>query len=295
MVAGPLYTPGPMSISGFDSPPLSSGSADPRPRLSATVGSLVEAGLSMEDSLARLSALGYRACQWPGTSPGCRAKDLDRSGRRGVAAALRKRELGLSGIDLWIPASHFLDPATVDRAVAAVGEAVTLASDLAEPGRPRPSVSVLLPIESDLAKDATLVARLGEVIAELGRLAAREGIAVADHSSDAAARTGGGLSIGIDPVAELAAGRDPALAAIRAGSHLATARLADLSRSGLRLPPLEPRESRLDVDAYLAALDVGGYRHELVVDARQWRDAAAGLAATVERCGRRLAPAGGLR
>jgi hypothetical protein len=172
---------------------------------------------------------------------------------------------------------------------------VTLASDLAEPGRPRPTVSVLLPIESDLAKDATLVARLNEVVAELGRLAGREGVAVADHSSDAPARTAAGLAIGLDPVAELAAGRDPALAAIRAGSHLASARLADLSRSGLRMPPLEPREARLDLDAYLAALDAGGYRRELVVDARQWRDAGAGLAATVERCGSRLAPAGGLR
>lgn len=245
--------------------------------------------------MARLSALGYRACQWPGTAPGCRAKDLDRSGRRGVAAALRRRELGLSGIDFWIPAAHFLDATTVDRAVAAVGEAVTLASDLAEPGRPRPTVSVLLPIEADLGKDAALVARLNEVVAELGRLAGREGVAVADHSSDAPARTAAGLAIGLDPVAELAAGRDPAVAAIRAGSHLASARLSDLSRSGLRMPPLEPREARLDLDAYLAALDAGGYRRELVVDARQWRDAASGLAATVERCGSRLAPAGGLR
>jgi sugar phosphate isomerase/epimerase len=284
-----------MATTGSGLHESSVGSGDPRPRLSATVGSLVEAGLSVEEALARLSALGYRACQWPGTAPGCRAKDLDRSGRRGVAAALRRRELGLSGIDFWIPAAHFLDATTVDRAVAAVGEAVTLASDLAEPGRPRPTVSVLLPIESDLAKDATLVARLNEVVAELGRLAGREGVAVADHSSDAPARTAAGLAIGLDPVAELAAGRDPALAAIRAGSHLASARLADLSRSGLRMPPLEPREARLDLDAYLAALDAGGYRRELVVDARQWRDAGAGLAATVERCGSRLAPAGGLR
>ena len=285
-----MATPG----SGLRTNPTDA-ATDPRPRLSATVGSLVETGLSVEESLARLSSLGYRACQWPGTAPGCRAKDLDRSGRRGVAAALRRRELGLSGIDLWIPAAHFLDVTTVDRAVAAVGEAVTLASDLADTGRLRPTVSVLLPIESDLGKDPTLVSRLGEVISELGRLAVREGIAVADHSSDAAARTGAGLSIGIDPVAELAAGRDPAVAAMKAGSRLASARLCDLSRSGLRLPPLEPRESRLDVDAYLAALDVGGYRPELVVDARQWRDVPAGLAATVERCGSRLAPAGGLR
>ena len=276
-----------------------SAATDPRPRLSATLGSLVEAGLAVEEALVRLSGLGYRACQWPGTAPGCRAKDLDRSGRRGVAAALRKRELGLSGIDLWIPPAHFLDPTTVDRAVAAVGEAVGLASELAlglaDSSRPRPAVGVLLPIESDLMKDAALVARLHEVVAELARVSAREGIPVADHSTDAPARTAAGLAIGLDPVAELAAGRDPAVAAMRAGASLASARLADLSRSGLRLPPLEPREARLDVDAYLAALDVGGYRRELVVDARQWRDAAAGLAATIERCGDRLAPAGGLR
>jgi hypothetical protein len=280
-----------------------SAATDPRPRLSATVGSLVEAGLAVEEALARLSALGYRACQWPGTAPGCRAKDLDRSGRRGVAAALRRRELGLSGIDLWIPPAHFLDAATVDRAVAAVGAAVGLASELAselalglaESGRPRPAVSVLLPIEADLGKDSALVARLNEVVAELARVAAREGIPVADHSTDALVRTAAGLAIGLDPVAELAAGRDPAVAAMRAGANLASARLADLSRSGLRLAPLEPREARLDVDAYLAALDVGGYRRELVVDARQWRDAAAGLAATLDRCGDRLAPAGGLR
>jgi len=273
----------------------SSASLDPRPRLAAAPPE----DRPVEEGLADLAKLGYRACQWPGMRSGCRAKDLDRSGRRGVAATLRKRELGLSGIDLWIPAAHFLDAATVDRAVAAVGEAVGLASELAaglaDLTRPRPVVSVQLPIESDLGKEAALVSRLNEVVAEIGRVAAREGIPVADHSSDAFARTAAGLAIGVDPVAELAAGRDPALAAMRAGTNLASARLADLSRSGLRLPPLEPREARLDLDAYVAALDVGGYRRELVVDARQWRDPQAGLAATIERCGDRLAPMGGLR
>lgn len=282
-----------MSDSGptFRTAPSSDAAGDPRPRLAATLGSLLDAGWQVDEALGRLSSLGYRACQWPGTSPACRAKDLDRSGRRGVAAALRRRELGLSGIDLWIPAAHFLDSATVDRAVAAVGEAVTLASDLAEPGRPRPTVSVTLPLRGELASDAVLIGRLDEVRAELARRASRDGIEVADHSADAVA--GGGLAVGVDPVAELAAGRDPAAVALSAGARLASARLADLSRSGLRIPPLEPRESRLDVDAYLAALDVAGYRRELVVDARQWRDAEAGFAATVERCGDRLAPAGG--
>lgn len=284
-----------MSTSGLDPRDTTNGATDPRPRLSATLGSLLETGRAVEESLAWLSTRGYRGCQWPGTSPGCRAKDLDRSGRRGVAAALRRHELGLSGIDLWIPAAHFLDPTTVDRAVAAVGEAVTLASDLAETGRPRPTVSVTLPVKADLGTDAALLARLDEVVAELARRSVRDGVEVADHSADSVARAGSGVAIGLDPAAELAAGRDPALVAMKAGSRLASARLCDLSRSGLRLPPLEPRESRLDVDAYLAALDVGGYRRELIVDARQWRDVPGGLAATVERCGSRLAPAGGLR
>jgi len=49
------------------------------------------------------------------------------------------------------------------------------------------------------------------------------------------------------------------------------------------------------VTAYLAALDVAGYRRELLADARQWRDPLAGLAAVVDRCGEMLAPTGALR
>src|SRR5688572_21716696 len=77
------------------------------------------------------AGLGYRAVQLDGTMAGLRARELDRSGRRDLAALLRRLELGYSGLDLWVPEAHFVDGAQQDRAVAAVVAGLELSAELA--------------------------------------------------------------------------------------------------------------------------------------------------------------------
>ena len=59
-------------------------------------------------ALARLSKLGFRHVQLDATQPGLRPRELDRSARRHLAATLRRPEDSPIGVDLWVPASHFV-------------------------------------------------------------------------------------------------------------------------------------------------------------------------------------------
>lgn len=241
----------------------------PRPNLAATIGPPLERGLDPREALERIASLGYPAVQWSATTPGIRPRELDRSARRGVLERCRRLELSIAGVDAWIPAGDYLDRERVDRAVHAIEEAIRFAAECAAPGGERPIVALSLPAESGAAIDA------------IAELASRFGVVVADHARPPVRRAGIGL--GIDPVAVLADGGDPAAAVVAAGSDLASARLADLQRSGLRGPILEPGEARLDLLAYRVALDLAAVRRPLVADARQWRDPLGGLAATLDR------------
>jgi hypothetical protein len=241
----------------------------PRPHLAATLGPLLASGLDAREALERIGALGYPAVQWSATTPGIRPRELDRSARRGVAERCRHLELSIAGVDAWIPAGDYLDRKRVDFAVHAVEEAIRFAAECASAGEERPVVAVAFPAEATAAIDA------------IAEIASRFGVVVADHARPPKQRPGIGL--GIDPVAVLADGGDPAAAVAAAGVDLASARLADLLRSGLRGPVLEPGEARLDVLSYRVALELAGVRRPLVADARQWRDPLGGLAATLDR------------
>lgn len=258
---------------------------DPRPPLAATVGSLVEAGQGTpREALLAIAGHGYAAVQWSATTPSMRPREFDGSARRGLAAELRRLELRCAGVDAWVPPGHLLDPTTIDRAIAAIEQAIRFAAEMVLPGGSadlRPTVSLLLPTDAELAARPTIAGQLREALRQLSVLAEREGVAVADHALDRIADSP--LAIGIDPGAFLAAGRDPSAAVLAAGARLAGARLVDCFRSGLRGPILEPGESRLDVTAYRVALECVGFHRPLVVDARQWRDPLRGLIATIER------------
>ncbi len=235
-------------------------------------------------ALETLARMGFRAVQWPGTTPSLRPRDLDNSARRGLRGQLQRLELGCSGVDLWIPPGQFLDATNIDRAVAAVEQAVRFAADLAIPGteaEERPVVSVLLPTEAERIASPTMGMQLIAAIEHLAVIAEREGIAIADHAIGRMVIAG--LRIGVDPAAALATSKDPAAMVLAGGSGVATARLVDLFRSGLRGPILEPGESRLDVTAYRVALELVGYRREVIIDARQWRDPMGGLRSSLER------------
>ncbi|MHC4948182.1 MAG: hypothetical protein ACYTG1_07960 [Planctomycetota bacterium] len=222
------------------------GALEPAPTLSPL-------GDTPRAALDALSARGFRRVQLDAARPGLRPRELDRSARRDLAAALRRRELAPAGLDLWIPPAHLVDPGHTDRAVRAVVEAIGLAADLG--GVP---VSLELPPDADATAVAAITAE-----------SQRRDVPVADHALPAA--DGGPLSRGVDPARWLGAGEDPVAAVHAAGDRLAAARLSDLDAGGRAVPAGGPG-GRLDLLAYRVALSVCGFARPVVLDARGLAD-----------------------
>ncbi|MFG0326980.1 MAG: hypothetical protein ACF8SC_06915 [Phycisphaerales bacterium JB037] len=231
--------------------------------------SLALAGLELEPAMRvpvragveRAQRSGLRWVQLDAASREVRARDLDRSARRDLAGVLRRGEVSCSGLDLWIPPEHFARTETVDRAVSAVVEAISLASDLG---------SLLSPearrVSIELPGDAPEGLRR-----ELGSAGERRGVAVCDHSMPVEENTlaAPGLVAGIDPARALIAGGDPAALASRlaSGGLLGSARLSDLSGAGR----VAPGSGRLDVLSYRMMLETSGHHAPVVLDLLQVR------------------------
>lgn len=264
-----------------------------RAELSAGLGALDG---EIEADLERLSRLGYLHVQLSATRPGLRPRDLDGAERRAFRGTLRRREMNVSGLDLWIPAAHFADPAHVDRAVDAVRDAIEFAAEF---GRVPISLSLPAPAEGTglpesvraiLAhadhhgvelvdhtapvRASSPTAVVGELIDALARPA--ESTAPTASPSDAAERAR--IRVGIDPAALLARGEDPAAVVLSLGSRIGAARACDLTISGMRAPIADFRcgaaaqDAQLDVLEFVVALSVAGFAGPVVVDARQWPD-----------------------
>ncbi|MEZ6232590.1 MAG: TIM barrel protein [Phycisphaerales bacterium] len=204
-----------------------------------------------------------------------RPRELDRSGRRDAAALLRRHELGLAGLDLWIPGEHLVDPIHLDRAVAAIDGAIGLAADLSPlVGGGGRLVSLTLP--DRVAAD---------VVGHIAASADRVGVRVADHAWPARGERAGGettdggedaqarvaspsIGIGLDPAAVVLAGESVAKATARVADRLLTARLCDLSSAGRVLPG----DGRLDVAAYRACLSLAPAGTPVVIDVRGLED-----------------------
>jgi len=228
------------------------------------------AGLRRDDAAAPWTGGARNAIQWGGTlgirgvqldatAPGMRARELDRSGRRDVAALLRRMELELTGLDLWLPGEHLLDPAHVDRAAAAVVGAIGLAAEIAPlAGAGGRLVSLTLP------------PKVGpDVLAQIVGEAARQGVRLADHAWPPRAVEGVGaatVGIGLDPAAVALAGEAIGDAAARMAERVVSARLCDLSSAGRVLPG--SADGRLDVLAYRVALSLAPGVVPVVVDVR---------------------------
>lgn len=229
----------------------------------------------------RLVALGFRHVQLSATQPGLRPRELDGSARRDLIANLRRRELAVSGIDLWIPPSHFSNPAHVDRAVSAAVAGIKLAGDLG-----RCPVSVTLPAlnvggddEVNGGESDTVIT--AEAVQAVVDAAHHAGVPLADHQVPVADRARDELiGIGVDPAAWLAAGDDPAQAVHHHSDHLIAARLSDLLTTGLR-GPIGTRDGRLDVTSYHVALTIARYARPVILDARQWPDPWTGVETAV--------------
>jgi len=215
------------------------------------------------------AGVGFRAVAIDGASPETRPRSMDRSARRGLASAMRRLELTLGGVDLWIPPEHFTRSATLDRALAAVRSALETAAQIADLTGGRPVVSLALPRGVG-----------SETIEAMDHDAQRVGGVVADHAWPM--REGprpAGVRIGVDPAAALASGDDPVAAAAAAGDDLVSARLSDLDASGR----VAPGEGRLEVAAYLAAAHASGTDAPIICDLRGVRGQREAARRTIER------------
>lgn len=251
--------------------------------------SIALAGLRRDDPAAPWAAgpraaidwagsLGVGAVQLDGTAPGVRARDLDRSARRDLAAMLRRTEQVLTGVDLWLPGEHLLDPAHIDRAVAAIAGAIGLAAELSPlAGGQGRIVSVMLPARLDPGVRDHLAAE-----------ADRHGVRLADHTWPPGPPSPAGgdrqdeappestpawphsIAVGLDPAAVALAGDQIGPAAARVADRLATARLCDLSSAGRILPGSS--DGRLDLVSYRVGLSLAPRNVPLVADVRGLQD-----------------------
>ncbi|MFN7020225.1 MAG: sugar phosphate isomerase/epimerase family protein [Phycisphaerales bacterium] len=241
---------------------------------------------------------GFRAVQIDARVPGVRARDLDRSGRRDLAATIRRADLICSGLDLWIPPEHFSDSRQADRAAAATLGAIELAADLAAlssgsivtSAAPRSGalgvVSLVLPGDA-----------LEDVVSAIVEKARERQVRIADHAWPVRTRSeewDDVIGVGLDPAAILLGNDDPSSVASRLGSRVFSARLSDLSRAvagaevvggaGVRVAA-GSRQGRLDVLAYLVALTTSGYHRPLIADLRGVADQAEGADQLLSACG----------
>lgn len=211
--------------------------------------------------LARVRGCG--AVQLDGSAAGMRARELDRSARRDVAATLKREGIGFSGIDLWVPERHFVETANVDRAVRAVVEACGLAGDLARLMEAR-GVTVCVSLHAGVTP---------AVVGEISAAALGAGVTMADYGPGAE-----GVGLGFDPAAELVAGRDPLARLGEVGPRVADARLTDSTRIGR----CAVGSGSLDVRGYRAVLETVTALRWAVVDVRGVVGAEGAVGAAVE-------------
>jgi len=198
---------------------------------------------------------GFRAVQLDARAVGMRPRELERSGRRDVAALLRRMELTLAGVDLLIPSHHFVEPETADRAVGAAVAALEFASEIASLAGGDAALTLTLPEQSaDEAAKALAAAaeRSGARLAEL-RWPMR------DFTGPFASPVWG---VAFDPASALLEGDDPAMVVGRCANRLAAARLSDVSRTSRAAPG----QGRLEIGAYRAALEASGFRGSATLD-----------------------------
>lgn len=202
-------------------------------------------------TLARAS--GCAAVQLDATAPGMRARELDRSARRDIAATIKRHGLGFSGLDAWIPETHFASPQHADRAIEAVAQACGLAGELARLTESRPAVvCVTLPEEPSAELVSAIVA---------GAMSA--GVRVADFSAGLT-EPGAIIGTGFDPASEITAGADVLNCAAARSGGIIDARLTDASKFG-RVPV---GQGVLDVREYRAVLTTVSTVRSITIDVR---------------------------
>lgn len=239
--------------------------AIPRPPLALSLAGVRLEGAAQDvgaeglrSALALAGSVGCRGIVLSATASGLRPRDLDRSARRDLASLLRRSELPLVGLDLWIPPEHFGDPVHADRALAAVGAALELCAEVAplSGSGDRGVVSLTLP------RPVTT-----ELRTAMAAAADRTGAVIADHAwpwVEAIDAERGLMGVGLDPGTVLAAGGVPDVEASQLGRRLAIARLSDLL-GGRRVSAGDGALKSLE---YSIGLQASGYLRPVVIDVR---------------------------
>lgn len=212
----------------------------------------------MREAVALAASLGYRAVQLDATHPEVRPRSLDRSARRDLAALLKRSELELTGLDLWLPPEHLASGANVERAGDAVVGAIALVRELAGLLPTCPVLSLTLPEEPDPHAMEAITAA-----------AEREGVSLANHAWP----TPEIGDLGLDPALAIMAGANPAKAVTTLGSRLKSVRLSDAGVAGRA--PVDSAAGRLDVPSFAAALTISAPGAPVVADVRMLADARA--------------------
>lgn len=222
---------------------------------------------STPDAAAWVRDLRVRGITLDAGRPDCRARELGRSARRDLGAMLRRTELEVSGIDLFIPPEHFTDSARCERAFETVQQTAMLAVELARlvGGRSRPVVALTLPSSMPDHDRNTL-----------GAIFEKYGAVGADHTPGAPAHSTW-LGTGIDPAAQFLAGADPVKATTEPG--VTALRLTNLNATGRCAVNAEG--GRLDLLAYTAATLTGDLRW-ITADTRGLAEPQRGVHAAVK-------------
>ncbi len=233
------------------------------PELSLSIAEF-EAAAKPRERLLAVAEAGFRAVTLDARTPGLRARELDRSARRDLAATLRRAELAMAGIDLWIPAAHFVEAEHVDRAVSVTVGTIDLAAELASLAAADAVVHLSLPEAG--GEDASRA---------IAAAAETAGVQIADHRWPMRGWDGP-VAAGLDPAVALMEKADPTLSA--SSGSLVSARLSSLGDSAMRVA-IDAPGSRLDVVAYRASLSLASLLRTLVVDVRGVHDHAHAAAA----------------
>lgn len=226
--------------------------------LAPTVASL---HTDLRRGLDMLRRAGFRAVQLAASGEnGMRPRTMSASEVRDVALTLRRQELQVAGLDLWIPPDHFTDQVHVDRAIAAVEAAADLLAQLPHGGRGAISITL-----SDVLPHA-------DIMQTLVASAHATGVRLAVLGPDPADLPTGCVPV-IDPPDWLVRGWDPVAAA---SDPTSVPRLCDRV-GGMRAAPAADGE--LDVQAYRVTCEVADSDRAVVADLRGLPDAVAALRA----------------
>lgn len=221
---------------------------------------------TVRSGAAKIASLGFRSVQLDGTLAGIRPRELSGRARKDLVALLSRLSLGIAGVDLFIPPSHFSDDAQVDRALAALVAGIELAADFG-----RVPVSFALDISElrDDVVDAIVEAADGHAVPlavhhEQDVAALKQWLEKVDQNV---------IGAGLDPAAALARKGKAVNAAAALGKKLMVARLCDqVSGDAVRCAV---GRGDLELSGYRVALDLAAHRRgPVVLDVRGMTDPA---------------------